>query len=329
LRITLILTIIANICSECPKPDLLKPCNCLKDYITCDESNSKDLKNIFIKLSSTLESDKKHFSVLLLNKTSIDELTENFFEDITFNAILIRDAKNLTLINTKAFTKIESCLKDIEILSTSLKNCPPNHDIFQTISSMTNLETAFIRYSMIEEIPENAFRPLNGPQNKLYDIVLDNNRIKKIGDNAFKNLQNLTNLVLNDNKLDHISKNEFNFNTTSNKTVDIFLYNLSLNSSSFESKAFSSFNKPTFLHFNYSFRHKSNNITYLDQHIFEEFLNLNSMNQIELYTIDCKDCRSYWLVNNDKYKLQIESITCSDFVEISDKNNFSGCEHFV
>jgi hypothetical protein len=38
---------------------------------------------------------------------------------------------------------------------------------------MNNFETAFLRYSMIEKIPENAFRPLNGPQNKLYNIVLD------------------------------------------------------------------------------------------------------------------------------------------------------------
>jgi hypothetical protein len=287
------------------------------------------LKNIFHNLSTVLKSDKKHLKSFFLNNTEINELPENVFEDIIFETITIRDTKKLTKIHTKAFAKTESYIKDFYVYNTSLKSSAPDHDLFTALSSMANLETIFITSSMIEEIPDNAFRPLNGPQNNLYDIGLEHNQIKKFGNNAFENLHFLNGLDLDHNNVNHISKDAFSFNTTSKDTFDLYLQNLTLNSSSFEKGAFSNLNRPTILHFNYGYQYKSNNITYLDQNIFEEFLNYNNFNRIELYTIDCKDCRSFWLLNNDKYKLQIDSITCSDFKPLTDKNNFSGCEHFV
>ncbi len=43
-------------------------------------------------------------------------------------------------------------------------------------------------------------------------------------------------------------------------------------------------------------------VTYLDQHVFEEFFSKDHRNEVKLLTIDCKDYRSYWLIKNDKYK---------------------------
>ncbi len=329
MQITLIWEIIAHIYGECPKADLLKPCLCDKDVISCGGHNSINLKNIFHNLSTILKSDKKHLKGFFLNNTEVNELPENIFEDIIFETISIRDSKKFAKIHTKAFAKFESHIKDIYVYNTSLKSSPPDYDLFTALSSMANLETIFITNSMIEEIPDNAFRPLNGPQNKLYDIGLEYNKIKKFGNNAFKNLHFLNGLDLDHNSVNHIPKDAFSFNTTSKDIFDLYLQNLTLNSNSFEKGAFSNLNRPTFLHFNYGYQYKSNNITYLDQHIFEEFLNKNNYSKIELYTIDCKDCRSFWLVKNDKFKPQIDSIRCSDLKPLTDENSFSGCEHFV
>jgi hypothetical protein len=210
-----------------------------------------------------------------------------------------------------------------------LINSPPNHDIFAAISSLHKIERVFITSNLIEEIPDNAFRPINGLQTNFYDLALYNNKIKRIGNNALINLHNLNNLQINDNKVDHISENGLFFNNTDEDEFELFLFDLLLNSSSFESGAFDNLHRPTIIRFNYGANDKSNNITYLDQHIFENFLNKDSRNEIELNTIDCKDCRSYWLVKNPSYKSQISQLKCSTGNLISDKNNFGDCAHFV
>jgi hypothetical protein len=180
----LIFTIIAQVYGECPNPDLLKPCQCNNDSISCGGNNSIDLKNIFHNLSSTLKSDKKHFKSFSLNNTAIKELPENTFGDITFNSLFISNAPNFSLIHTKSFSGTDShgLTFQFNIHNTSLKNSLPNYDIFQAFSSMINIQYIYLTDNQIEEIPENAFRPINGPQNNLSLLCISDNTIKKIGD---------------------------------------------------------------------------------------------------------------------------------------------------
>jgi hypothetical protein len=287
------------------------------------------LKTIFHDLSSKLKNDQKHFKYFYLTNEAITELPEKVFEDITFERIEIKNAKKLSLIHTKAFDGTFPNLTDLHVIGTSLKNSPPDHDIFAAISSLLNIERVFITSNLIEEIPDNAFRPINGLQTNFYDLALYDNKINKIGNNAFTNLQYLSNLQIDANKVNHISKNAFFFNNTDQGFFLLFLFEQLLNSSSFESGAFDNLHRPTIIYFNYGYDDKSNNITYLDQNIFETFLNKDSKNGIALNTIECKDCRSYWLVKNPIYKSQISSLKCSTGQPISDKNTFSDCAHFV
>ncbi len=319
----MLITIIAYISGECPKPELLKPCVCDTDIISCGGSESITLKTIFHELSPKLEKEKKHFQEFHLNNKAIEELPENTFEDITFDKIEIRDAFNLSLIHTNAFTGTEKNLKELLISNTSLKNSPPIHDIFRAISSMVNIERFYIFNSLIEEIPDNAFIPVNGSQNNLKDIGLYQNKITKIGNNAFKHFNYLLSLGLEQNKLDHISENAFSFETFNDNIFGLFLYNNSINSSSFESGAFDNLNRPTAIHFN--FDDKSNDITYLDERIFQQFMNKNDKNKILLNTIDCNDCRSFWLIKNQKYSSQITDLKCSNSKLISDNSSFTNC----
>jgi Leucine-rich repeat (LRR) protein len=191
---------------------------------------------------------------------------------------------------------------------------------------MVNITYAQISNSLIEEIPENAFKPLNGTQENLSILNLNDNKITKIGNNAFNHLNSLTQLELDGNKLDHISENTFNFSKSSDKLLQLFLDRNSLNSSSFEKGAFDKFNRPTYIIF--SFGHNLNNITYLDQHIFEEFMNNNNHSMIDSITIDCEDCRSFWLFQNEKYSKQLLLLKCSNSKAFSDENNFPECKHF-
>jgi Leucine-rich repeat (LRR) protein len=332
LRLTLIYKIFgyvyASNFTECPKPEILKPCKCVVNSIFCEGDDPINLKTIFHQISSTLESGKKHFESFFLTNKAVAELEESVFEDILFDAIHIEETQNLSSIHTKAFTQTQSYIQEIRIYNTSLKNSPPDHDIFAAISSMENLEELTIGYSLIDEIPENAFQPINGTKNKLTQIFLMNNKISKIGNNAFGNLTYLNEIDLENNKLDHIPEKAFNFSDSSaNSTLLLYLIKCSLNDSSFEKGAFNNFDRPTMLYLNYF--DQSNNITFLDQHIFEPFFSANNNNGIELNTIDCKDCRSFWLIKLQKFPSQLSQIKCSDGKQISDKSNFPKCAELV
>jgi hypothetical protein len=103
----LISIIITQICGECLNPEVLKPCHCEEIYsrITCEGTNTTDLKTILNKISPTLKAGKKHFQGLYLLNTGIKELEESTFEDITFDTIRIENAHHLTQIHTKALLK--------------------------------------------------------------------------------------------------------------------------------------------------------------------------------------------------------------------------------
>jgi hypothetical protein len=276
-------------------------------------------------MSTELKNGTKHFNRFSLNNTLIKELTENTFEDITFDTVKIYNMTNLSLIHTNTFEGMSSSLKDFSVSNTSLKNSPPNYDIFSAISSMVNIFYAGISNSLIEEIPENAFKLLNGSQN-LAILNLNDNKITKIGNNAFNHLDSLTQLELSGNKLNHISENAFNFSKSSDVLLRLHLHKNSLNSTSFESGAFDKFNRPT--HIFFSFGNNLNNITYLDQRLFEKFMNNNNHNMIDSIAIDCKDCRSFWLFQNKKYSKQLSFLNCSNSKAFSDKNNFPECKSF-
>ncbi len=298
---------------------MLKPCTCSYEHIDCGGSNPLDLKSLFHGLSTKLEKGKKHFKQLYLTNTAIKEIPEKAFEEITFDEIWFYNMTNLSLIHTNAFKGIDSELIEFSVFNTSLKNSPPNHDIFAAISSMGNIKMLQIFHCLIEEIPENAF---NGTQNNLTAINLYDNKITKIGNNAFKELNSLSYLDLKENKLDHISENAFSFSKSNDELFRLFLYKNSLNSSSFEKGSFNNLNRPTILIL--SDWEKLNNITYLDQQIFEEFLNKNKQNRIDSTSIDCNDCRSFWL---KKYDKQISDLHCSNYKAFSDAKNFPNCQH--
>jgi hypothetical protein len=298
--------------------------NASDEWIYCNGTDSIDLKTIFHEISVALKEGNKHFREFYSENTAIKELQESTFEDITFDIINIVEAHNLSQIHTKAFAGLDSSLILLVVYNTLLKNNPPNHDIFAAINTMHNIEGVYLFNSLIEEIPDNAFRPPDGTQNKLSEILLFNNKIREVGNNAFNQLNSLQILQLDSNPIDHIFENAFNFLNSSESHLELYLDQCSLNGSSFEKQAFSHLNRPTVLYFNYNLI--SNNIKFLDQHIFEEFFNNNNNNGIVLHDIDCNDCRSFWLFSNQKYsKRSSNQLICSNNKQFTDGSNFPKC----
>jgi hypothetical protein len=106
------------------------------------------------------------------------------------------------------------------------------------------------------------------------------------------------------------------------KSFLLFLYRNSSNSFSFVKRSFNNFHRLTQLIFTYGF--KSNNIIYLDQCLFEEFLNKNKKNRIDSNTINFNDCHSFWL---KKYSKQLYTLICSNNKGFLDNKNFADWQY--
>src|SRR2546426_1175167 len=109
------LTILCDIflvvyCGKCPKPEVVKPCYCASDQsIFCEGEEYYSIRNIFKRVSHSLNDSEKHFNFFLLDNPAITELEENIFYDITFERISL---VNVAKIHKKAFNSTFNTLRD-------------------------------------------------------------------------------------------------------------------------------------------------------------------------------------------------------------------------
>jgi hypothetical protein len=309
----------------CPKPEVLKPCLCERNSILC-AGELLNLKQIFTNISQSLAENEKHFHLFDLKYTTITELEENTFSDITFDYIQIANSTNLKLIHTNAFNSSNSFIHDLAVFNSPIVNSPPNHDIFHLIRSMINLRNIQLDGTQITEIPSNAFQPLEGSESQVQTIMFNKSPIKKIGNYSFYGLKNLTLLGFDGTSLEFISSNAFHFENQTNELLIIYLDNTkSLNGSSFDINSLSSFKRPTTIYMG-----NSPNIKFLDEKIFRPFFEADQRNKIvffEYLLIDCDDCRSHWIVKEIKYLKRFDFLPfkClnNQIMEIS--NSFKNC----
>jgi hypothetical protein len=209
-------------------------------------------------------------------------------------------------------------------------NIPPNNDVFYAISQMKNLEELRIELTNITEIPSYAFKSL---QNKLKIVCISGINLKTINSFAFYNLNFLTNIHIEYSSIHNIPSDAFSFRTESNETISITLDSILINGTNINANCLQYIGRPVVLQYYCDDRNPSSlcSITYLDENIFENFLNSNQINKIVKYSdgdhlkIDCNDCRSYWLMKNTKMIDRIEGLKCSNSNQFTDKNNFRNC----
>ncbi len=307
----------------CPSPEVLHPCKCDKNFITCGGTDALNLKHVFENIDQNLGENEKHFKQFWLNNTAITEIEENTFFEVTFDDISISDATNLKSINSHAFTSTNLVTKTFSIINAPIVNSPPNHDIFLALSSFINLEGLELIRTEISEIPSYAFRPINGIQSKLLGIDFHKSKIEKIGNYSFYDLKNLTELSLSLNPLKLISMNSFDFKNVSNQTLQLNLGDSNtLNGSSFAINSLSNIKRPTYIHLG-----EDPNLKFFDEIIFQPFFESNPKNKIMSNTImDCDDCRSHWLVKESKYLDRFKQINCLNGNDIRNSNNFKNCK---
>jgi hypothetical protein len=333
--ILMIITEISIIWSECPKPELLTPCECASDVISCGGTENINLKDIFNSLSKKLTEERKHFKKFYLNNKAITEIEENIFNDLTFDEIWITEAFNLTLINTNAFNETNFITKRFYVNKTPIINNPPKYDIFNSVSKMKNLEKLTINETNITEFPSYAFKPINGYQNKLISITIGGSNTKTVNNNTFYNLNSLQYIDIYLSPIHNISipSEAFNFRSESNETISIILDSFLFNGTIIDPNCLQNIKRPVELYYVCGFVHAAKcQITYLEKNVFLTFLNSNPKNKIMPYTIsaqtlniDCDNCRSYWITKNTAPIDRIEGLNCNNGKRFEDSTNFAKC----
>jgi hypothetical protein len=294
----------------CPPDEITYPCDCgSSNSIGCTINKNYDLFYIFKNIDNYYNNSTILYDFYIHGNDYITEVEENVFRRISFQMIRFNSCSKLSRFHPNAFSSSYSVTTYLNFEQLNLTNVNAS-EVFDMLSSFTNLEEGYLTDSKLPLIPDGAFAisyPI-GEQTKLKKLDFSYNLIKSVGNFAFMGLQNLTTLRLYKNRIDFIGEDSFRFATSSTERLFLTLSNNALNGSSFEVGAFSYFERPVDLYMEYNY------ITYLDEAVFRPFLNQTVLNRLWLHGNPfVADCRMQWLVNDKElFEEKVLGATCQD-----------------
>ena len=311
---------------QCPPNSTIEPCFCIPGIpydifppyyelrpqitaihgksIVCEniDNSSFDLRSVFVRLSAIFgdnnSSNQTHFDGFFLHNTRIRHLPENIFDQLTFSGVIFHKNPLLTSIDANAFAGTREYLEVFQTFNTNLSE---TSGLFPALRTLINLRIVSMHDDQLQSIPDYAFN-----HTRLTEIWLGlemgptSQPIRYIGDYPFYHVPKLTTLRMSSPFLDRISKYAFAQRNRSTIGVDdlsrmlfIQIGSPMLNGTSFEATSFTRFrNRPVFLRF------YNTSITYLDETIFQPFLETHPASLLDVKNSQISetcDCRSEWI----------------------------------
>ncbi|XP_054155305.1 uncharacterized protein LOC128953810 [Oppia nitens] len=294
--------------------------------VICSGDGDLNLQTTFKIVDRRLPTPMKKFSRLYINNTALKILPENSFRDVTFDEIIIDGCKNLELLHEKSFTATNLITKSITFRNNQKLS---NISVFDILSKFINLEEIYFFNNNIKHIPDEAFKPVIGPQVKLEFIQFYGKTIESIGNNPFAHLNNLKLLDISHTSIKTIGEKAFEFNTVSDNYLTIYLFgNNLLNETSFSVNSLSNIKRPVILEIEFMGKSWENPVYYRED-ILLPFLQSNPQNNLSMpFTpyIDCQDCRNYWLIIHQQCQQQLNhTLICNNRNQFNDPGNFIDC----
>ena len=207
---------------------------------------------------------------------ALKNLSSNDFGNITFGEITIR-LTNLSSIDENAFA-------DNTLITWKL-SLPYNlltEQVFVVTSKFKKLQVLRLSYNSIEKIPATAF---TADQRELHKIDLAFNNITAIGNEAFAHLPNLEEIILNNNKIKMIGSNAFMPPGTSANNRLLLVVNLEVNfltSRSFRSSSLTGSRKV-------KLNLAVNRVTVLSENVFKQIFDAGGSIDMKQNPMTC-DC---------------------------------------
>lgn len=307
-------------CARCQVGTIAIYCYCYGD----DFDFREQFQNISQELNTNNAS--KNFFMADMWNFGVEEIPENAFLDITFEEVFIDNPISLQRLHRNAFNGTTNELQGELFLwggSSLLLQDQPNsdYDMWAAFSSLNNVQFLFLTfgYGMAHEIPNNAFRQINGPQNNLLDIVFEiGYNISRVGEYAFSQLTNLNDGTIDMSfiPIEHISPHAFDFAYENDRYVYVDLRYCSLTENSFDTGSFIGRNRPLIVYLSH------NNIRYIRQEVFEDFFegDHRSLLFIDDNPLNCDDTDPFrWLLlapNRNELMARIIYPYCANGTEL-------------
>ena len=248
--------------------------------------------------------NEKHFGEVKLLSTNTSEeriLGDDIFGDITFGHFT---GEEIDKIGINTFNKTIN--KITAFRCTFMKE--QNSEIFKILNQMTQLIILDINLN-VPEIPKDAFAPSPSGVSSLYfmAIALDNEMVVRSG--AFRDLNQISVITFYETSIKLIENRAFKLDARSTfPKVNIEFDRCNLTGETFQRGAFDAVLKPIQITF------YDSEINYLNKEAFKSVLEngkseINFGSDKTIRTLDCGDCRNYWLIKENKQK-QVQHAYC-------------------
>ena len=226
-------------------------------------------------------------------------LLDDSFAELTFDGFY---AYGIKRISNKAFGKAAKTIKYLSCEICSIVDSPSHYNIWIALNQTSQLLSLTLGLN-VTEIPSNAITSNDQQNSTLKSLSLSSKQNLTIKSNAFNNLDNLNEFQLKHTIINIIEEAAFNFSGNSNKSLDIYIYDVKLSNNSFANGSFEGVERPLDILF------QSTNVSYIPISSFKNVLdNQKSKIRFDYFSfIDCEDCRNFWLIGKEK---QIKEAKC-------------------
>ena len=261
------------------------------------KSQQLDLKYLFEVVS--LKYQNKHFNKLSIENTDLEIIQNDILGGISFGAVCIKNCPNLIRIHKNAFGKHNDKITSFEA-NINLPKCELNgdYDLNELINSLVNCEelilSPFKRNIVAIKLKNLKVIYFEGSKMK----------IKSINDYAFYECDKIQHIGLSNNTINFINENAFHFKNQSNQQLIVDLSCNQLNQDGFALNSLINFKRPV------KFLVNQNQIKYLDEAMFKQFLETNQINEIviSLNQLDINNQRNQWFQIDQRYIRRIHGI---------------------
>ena len=249
----------------CPNAADIRPCTCDDEGLQCPRLNNTGLARVF-----SAPAERKAIRRVWIFQTNLTELPARAFGDYIIRDLYL-DLNKIARVVRGAFGEASKTLQSLSLTRNELTEFP-----FEDLAQMKKLRQLGFGYNRLKWITSDAFPP----SELLESLDLSHNQIEFIEPNAFYGLSEVSLIDLSRNNLKSMEKHSLQVRSSQRHLA------ISLRGNEIDKVAVDAFGE----HHPYSLDLSRNQLTYLDQLVFEPLL----LNDTTVY-VDGKyesDCRS-------------------------------------
>lgn len=231
----------------CPNADDIKPCTCDDEGLQCLKLNNSGLARVF-----NAPAERKAIRRVWIFQTNLTELPAQAFGDYIIRDLYL-DLNQIGRIAQGAFGEASKTLQSLSLTRNELAGFP-----FEDLLQMKKLRQLGLGFNRLKRITRDAFPP----SEQLESLDLSHNQIETIEPDAFDGLFEVSLIDLSRNNLRSVETNALRVKSAQRHLA------ISLRGNQIDKIAVGAFGD----HHPYSLDLSRNQLTYLEQLVFEPLL---------------------------------------------------------